>query len=84
MKPPKKIDRRKKSKRGGQKGHPRKLREPLAPERVDESMTYEINDDAVRKLKLIPTDLWISHAGHDRLAQITGALQLLDHRDLVG
>ena len=44
VKPPKKkTDRRKKAKRGGQKGHQRKLREPLPPERVNETITYEIN-----------------------------------------
>jgi len=57
VKPPKKqVDRRKKTKRGGQKGHQRKLREPLPPERVDEEITYEINDDQVREFKLTPTD----------------------------
>ena len=47
---------RKKAKRGGQKGHKRKLREPLPPERVDEQITYEINDADVRELDLTPTD----------------------------
>jgi hypothetical protein len=57
VKPPKKKgDRRKKSKRGGQKGHSRKLREPLPPERVDEQITYEMNDDDVRELGLTLTD----------------------------
>lgn len=57
VKPPKKkIDRRKKAKQGGQKGHQRKLREPLPPERVDEEVTYEINDDQVREFKLTPTN----------------------------
>ena len=46
----------KKAKRGGQKGHKRKLREPLPPERVDEQITYEINDADVRELDLTPTD----------------------------
>ena len=54
--PPKKADRRKKAKRGGQKGHKRKLREPLTPERVDEEILYEINDIDVRELQLTPTD----------------------------
>lgn len=54
--PKKQIDRRKKAKRGGQKGHKRKLREPLPPERVDEEITYEINDAQVREFKLTPTD----------------------------
>ena len=57
VKPPKKkIDRRKKAKQGGQTGHQRKLREPLPPERVDEEVTYEINDDQVREFKLTPTN----------------------------
>jgi hypothetical protein len=56
VKPSKKIDRRKKAKRGGQKGHQRKLREPLPPERVDEEITYEINDDQVKEFKLTPTN----------------------------
>lgn len=57
VKPPKKkTDRRKKAKRGGQKGHRRKLREPLPPERVDEQIIYEMNADDVRELKLMPTD----------------------------
>jgi len=52
----KKTDRRKKTKRGGQKGHKRKLRDPLPPERVDEEILYEINDAEVRELQLTPTD----------------------------
>lgn len=57
VKPPaKKTDRRKKAKRGAQKGHQRKLRTPLPPERVDEEITYEINDTDVRELGLTPTD----------------------------
>jgi len=57
VKPPKKkTDRRKKAKRGGQKGHPRKLREPLPPERVDQQITYEIRDSDVRRLGLTPTE----------------------------
>jgi len=55
VKPPKKANRRKKAKRGGQQGHPRKLREPLPPERIDEEITYEINDAEVRELELTPT-----------------------------
>jgi transposase len=36
--PQKKPGRRKKPKRGGQPGHERQLREPLPPERVDETI----------------------------------------------
>lgn len=57
VKPPKKkTDRRKKARRGGQKGHPRKLRELLPTERVNETITYEINAADVRELGLTPTD----------------------------
>jgi len=57
VKPPaRKISRRKKAKRGGQEGHQRKLRSPLPPERVDEWITYEIDDSDVHELKLTPTD----------------------------
>jgi transposase len=57
VKPPKKkTDRRKKAKRGGQKGHQRKLREPLPPERVNEEITYEISAADVRELGLTATD----------------------------
>lgn len=56
VKPPKKTDRRKKSKRGGQKGHQRNLRKALSPERVDEQITYDICDTDVRQFKLTPTD----------------------------
>jgi len=58
VKPPtnKKVDRRKKTKRGGQKGHRRQLREPLPPERVDETFVYEMNQSDVSELGLTPTD----------------------------
>ncbi len=57
VKPPKKkTDRRRKVKRGGQKGHPRILREPLPPERIDEQITYGIGDSDVDRLKLTPTE----------------------------
>ncbi len=57
VKPPKKkTDRRKKAKRGGQKGHTRKVREPLPPERVDEEIVYEISTAEVRDLGLTATD----------------------------
>ncbi len=56
VKPPKKTDRRKKAKRGGQKGHSRNLRELLPPERVDEEILYEIQAVEVHELGLTPTD----------------------------
>ncbi len=57
VKPPgKKTDRRRKAKRGGQKGHAKQVREPLPPERVDEQITYEIDDADIRARELTPTD----------------------------
>jgi len=57
VKPPKKkTDRRKKSQQGGQQGHKRKLREPLPPDRVDESFVYEIDEAEVRDRELTATD----------------------------
>ena len=57
VKPPaKKTGRRKKSKRGGQPGHQKQVREPLPPERVDEQITYEIDDADIRARELTPTD----------------------------
>jgi len=50
-----KPGRRKKPKRGAQPGHQRQLREPLPPERIDETIDYEINDDEVQRLGLTPT-----------------------------
>ena len=51
----KKPGRRKKPRRGGQPGHQRQLREPLPPERVDETIDYVIEDDQVQRLGLTPT-----------------------------
>ena len=57
VKPP--VDRRpgkrRKRKRGGQPGHPRQLREPLPPERVDQTIEYQIQEEDVQRLGLIPT-----------------------------
>lgn len=56
VKPPKKkVDRRRKVKRGGQKGHARTLREPLPPERIDEEITYGIDDRELERFGLTPT-----------------------------
>ena len=46
---------RKKTNQGGQPGHPRRLRELLPPERVDETVDYQIDDDQVQQLGLTPT-----------------------------
>jgi transposase len=46
---------RKNPRRGAQPGHPRHLREPLVPERVDETLDYEIEEDDVGRLHLTPT-----------------------------
>ena len=54
-KPKKKPGRRKKPRRGGQPGHQRQLREPLPPDRVDETIEYEIDDGEVERLGLTPT-----------------------------
>lgn len=50
-----KPGRPKKRKIGGQPGHRRNLREPLPPERVEESFEYEIDPDEVCRLQLTPT-----------------------------
>ena len=47
---------RKKRKRGGQRGHERKLREPLPAERVDETFVYEMTDEQVRDRRLAATN----------------------------
>lgn len=47
--------RRKKPKRGGQPGHERQLREPLPPDRVNETIDYEINENDIQRLGLRPT-----------------------------
>jgi transposase len=46
---------RKTPRRGAQPGHERHVREPLRPERVDETLDHEIDEDDVRRLNLIPT-----------------------------
>jgi transposase len=51
----KKPGRRKQRRQGGQLEHERHLRESLPPERVDESIDYEINDHDVQRLSLTPT-----------------------------
>ena len=53
--PQKKPGRRKKPKRGGQPGHERQLREPLPPDRVDETIDYVIQDEEIERLGLTPT-----------------------------
>ena len=54
-KPRKKPGRRKKPRRGGQPGHQQQLREPLPPDRVDQTIEYEIDDGEVGRLGLTPT-----------------------------
>lgn len=46
---------REKPRQGAQPGHPRHLREPLPPDRVDETIDHEIDPDQQQKLKLVPT-----------------------------
>ena len=58
VKPPKtkkKPGRRRKRRKGGQPGHKQQLREPLPPERVDETIEYGIDDGEVERLGLAPT-----------------------------
>ncbi len=47
---------RRKRKRGGQRGHRRQLRELLPPERVNETIEYEIDEEEIQRLGLKPTD----------------------------
>lgn len=44
-----------KPRQGGQPGHQRQLRDLLPPERVDETIDYEIDDNEIIRLGLIPT-----------------------------
>lgn len=62
----KKPGRRQKPRRGGQPGHERHLRELLPPERVDETIDYEIDDREMKRLGLTPT----------------GAFEVLQHLEL--
>ena len=58
VKPPAKkktCGRPKKRKKGAQQGHQRKLREPLPPERVNETIECEIDDREAQRLVLTPT-----------------------------
>ena len=52
---PKKKPGQRKRRKGGQAGHKRQLREPLPPERVDETITWEIDGNEVERLGLTPT-----------------------------
>ena len=51
---PKKVLGGEKSRDGWATGAQQQLREPLPPERVDETIDYEINDDDVQRLGLLP------------------------------
>ena len=51
---PKKSSRRK-PRKGGQPGHQRQLRQPLPPDRVNDIVEYEIDDDEVSRLGLTLT-----------------------------
>ena len=55
-KPVRPPGRPRKAKVGGQPGHPRNLRVPLSPERVDEQIDYEIAAADIQRLGLTPTD----------------------------
>ena len=54
-KPKKGPGRPKSTKLGAQPGHQRNLREPLPPERVDETFVYEIDSIEIQRLGLTPT-----------------------------
>lgn len=57
VKPAKKQTKKgKKNKRGGQAGHQRKLREMLPKDRVDETITHELDPAEVNDRGLTPTD----------------------------
>ena len=51
----KKAQGRRKPCYGAQPGHERQLRAPLLPDRVDETIEYEIDDGQVKRLGLTPT-----------------------------
>lgn len=53
--PKKKPGRPRKPRQGGQPGHQRQLREPLPPDRVDNTIDYEIDDADIQRLGLTPT-----------------------------
>lgn len=54
--PPKKsLGKQGKSKRGGQRGHQRQLRQPLPPERVDETIIHEMDGKEIERLGLEPS-----------------------------
>ena len=84
-KPKKKRGRPKKRRKGGQPGHERRLREPLPPERVDETIEYSLDGAEVARHGLMLTgdfeirprqsrtqraNLRAASIGVDRLAQI--------------
>jgi transposase len=54
-KPKKRPGRPKKTRKGGQLGHERKLREPLPEHRVDQTIDYEISNEDIQRLGLTPT-----------------------------
>jgi len=54
-KPKKGPGRPKRTKLGAQPGHQRNLREPLPPERVDETFVYEIDSIEIQRLGLTTT-----------------------------
>lgn len=54
-KPKKKPGRPKKPRRGGQPGHEQHLRQPLAEDRVSETVDYEINEADLQRLGLTAT-----------------------------
>ena len=55
-KPKNKPGRPRRRKAGGQPGHQRKLREPLPPDRVTETIDHELDPSEIDRLGLTPTD----------------------------
>jgi len=77
---------RRKPRKGGQPGHTRQLREPLPPDRVDEFIEYEIDDDEVSRLGLIPTGEFesIQHIELPESPVHVTEYRLIDYKDREG
>ena len=73
----KKPGRPKKRKRGAQPGHQRHLRELLPEERVDHVQEYEILDEEIQRLGLIPSDQF-ERIQHIELPE--SPLEVTEHR----
>jgi transposase len=85
-KPKKKPGRPRKPRSGGQPGHQRQLREPLPPERVDETIDYEIKEADIQRLDLTPTGKFnaIQHIELPEKLTLVTEHRLLEYRDAEG